>query len=505
MKRSAGILLPIFSLPSDYGIGSLGAEARAFANFLQDAGQSWWQILPVGPAGAGDSPYASESTFAGNPLFIDLDILARDGLLTEEELDSARVPAGDKVDYAVLKQNREPLLRKAFSRVSGETAEAARAFAEQRPWVKEYALYRAAKRRFGDIAWFDWPDKGLRRHEPWAVEHWRVELAEEVAFHTCVQHWFFTQWAALKAYVNDLGLGLIGDLPIYVSLDSADVWSERKEFLLDEEGRPSKVAGVPPDYFSEDGQLWGNPLYDWAAMKTNGFGWWIRRVEGASSLFDVIRLDHFRGLESYWAVPSGAETAREGAWERGPGMDLLGVLTSWFHDTAYIAEDLGILTDGVHQLREASGLPGMKVLEFAFSGPDNAYLPHNYTPHCVCYTGTHDNDTAAGWYASASKQERAFAEKYLGISGAEAVRLALLRAGQGSVAELFIAQMQDYLGLGSESRINVPGVGQGNWRWRLLPGQTAAELAEEIRSLTALYGRCPWRPEIERNKSTKND
>ena len=497
MKRSAGILLPIFSLPSAYGIGSLGAEARAFANFLQDAGQSWWQILPVGPAGAGDSPYASESTFAGNPLFIDLDLLGKDGLLTEEELASAQVPAGNQIDYGALKQSRDPLLRKAFSRVSGETAEAARAFSERNPWVREYALYRAAKQHFGDLPWFQWPDEGLRRHEPWAVERWRVELAEEVAFQTCVQHWFFTQWAALKAYVNGLGLGLIGDLPIYVSLDSADVWSERKEFLLDSEGRPGKVAGVPPDYFSEDGQLWGNPLYDWAAMKRDGFGWWIRRVEGAGKLFDVIRLDHFRGLESYWAVPAGAETARTGSWEKGPGMDLLGVLTSWFRDIAYIAEDLGILTDEVHRLRETSGLPGMRVLEFAFSDPSNAYLPHNYKPNGICYTGTHDNDTIAGWYASAPKRERDFAEKYLGVSGAENVPRALLRAGQGSAAELFVAQLQDYLGLGSESRINVPGVGSGNWRWRLLPGQTRAEVAEEIRSMTALYGRCPWIPEPE--------
>ena len=491
MRRSAGILLPIFSLPSDYGIGSLGKEARAFADFLHDAGQSWWQILPVGPVGSGNSPYASPSTFAGNPLFIDLDALGAEGLLTAAELAAARVPSTDKVDYETLKATREPLLRKAFSRMSPEGLAAVEAFAAQNPWVREYALYCAARAHFGGAAWYDWPDEGLRRHEPWALGTWRETLRDEVAFHTCVQYWFFTQWAALKNYVNDLGIRIIGDIPIYVSLDSADVWSEREQFLLDSEGRPSQVAGVPPDYFSADGQLWGNPLYDWAAMKRDGFGWWIRRVDGAIRLFDTIRIDHFRGLESYWAVPAGAETAKVGHWEKGPGMDLLRVLTSWFWyaDVQYIAEDLGLLTDAVHELREEAGLPGMKVLEFAFSGPDNAYLPHHYQPHCICYTGTHDNDTVVGWYTHAGEQERSFAEGYLGASGAEDVRKALLRCGQGSVAELFVAQMQDYLGLGSEARINVPGVAEDNWRWRMtgLPG---AALAAEIRDLTARYSRC---------------
>ena len=490
MERSAGILLPIFSLPGEYGAGVLGAEARAFVDFLHDAGQRWWQILPIGPTGKGNSPYTSESTFAGNPLLIDLERLAAEGLLDQSDLEGARVPPSDRIDYDALYRLREPLLRKAFQRARGGGDEAVRVFGEDHPWLKEYVLYRAAKIHFDNAAWFHWPDEGLRRHDPGALEYWRRELQEDVAFRSYVQYWFFTQWTELKEYANEKGVKIIGDLPIYVSLDSADVWSEREEFLLDQEGRPSKVAGVPPDYFSEEGQLWGNPLYNWEAMKRDGFGWWIRRADGANKLFDAVRIDHFRGLESYWAVPAGAASAKEGAWEKGPGMDLLRVLTSWFPGAAYIAEDLGILTDAVHRLREEAGLPGMKVLEFAFTGPDNAYLPHHYRPGCVCYTGTHDNDTAAGWYASAAKRERAFAEEYLGVSGAEETRLALLRAGQGSVAQLFVAQMQDYLGLGSEARLNVPGVAEGNWRWRLLPGQLTTSLAEEIRALTEAFGRC---------------
>ena len=489
MKRSAGILLPIFSLPSEYGIGSLGKEARAFADFLRDAGQSWWQILPVGPTGLGNSPYTSVSTFAGNPLFIDLETLVADGLLDEDDLAAARLSVTDKVDYGAVYRVREPLLRKAAARAWEKDGAAIRAFADSTPWLGDYALFQAARSHFG-CGWCDWPDEALRRHERAAVERWRAELAEEVDYHTCVQYWFFTQWAALKEYVNGLGIQIIGDVPIYVSLDSSDVWAEREQFLLDGEGRPSKVAGVPPDYFSEDGQLWGNPLYDWAAMKRDGFGWWIRRVEGASKLFDAIRIDHFRGFESYWAIPAESDTAKVGQWEKGPGMDLLRVLTSWFAGITYIAEDLGMLTDAVHDLRNASGLPGMKVLEFAFSGADNAYLPHHYQPHCICYTGTHDNDTVVGWYTHAAAEEKAFVKAYLGAEDTESVRLALLRAGQGSVAELFVAQLQDYLGLGSEARINVPGVADNNWCWRLRPGKTTPALAEELRALTHAFSRC---------------
>ena len=489
MKRSAGILLPIFSLPSDYGIGSLGKEARAFADFLHDAGQSWWQILPVGPTGLGNSPYTSVSTFAGNPLFIDLETLAADGLLDEADLASARLPITDKVDYEAVYRVREPLLRKAAKRAWQQDGEAIRTFADSTLWLKEYTLFQAARAHF-DCGWCDWPDEALRRHESAAVERWREKLADEVAYHTCVQYWFFTQWAKLKAYVNGLGIQIIGDVPIYVSLDSSDVWSERGQFLLDEAGRPSKVAGVPPDYFSEDGQLWGNPLYDWAAMKRDGFGWWIRRVEGAAKLFDAIRIDHFRGLESYWAVPADSDTAKVGQWEKGPGMDLLRVLTSWFSGITYIAEDLGILTDAVHDLRNESGLPGMKILQFAFDSREAAnYLPHTYPRHCVCYAGTHDNSTLVGWKNDADPTDIAAAREYLGLNEEEGFHWGILRGGQSSVADLFMAQMQDYLGLGSEARMNTPGILGGNWQWRMLPGQITEDLTKRIARMTSLYGR----------------
>ena len=501
MERSAGILLPIFSLPGRYGIGSLGKEARAFADFLAEAGQKWWQILPVGLVGAGNSPYASPSTFAGNPLFIDLEILAEQGLLTKAELKSAEVKSGEKIDYEALAATREPLLRKAFSRVDDEAAQAVREFADQNPWVKEFALYRAARAHFG-TPWYQWEDEGLRRHEGDALWRWRVTLAEDVAFHTCVQYWFFTQWAALKDYVNKLGIQIIGDMPIYVSLDSADVWSERKEFLLDGDGHPKMVAGVPPDYFSKEGQLWGNPLYNWEAMRWDGWGWWIRRIGGASKLFDMIRIDHFRGLESYWAVPAGAKSAKEGHWEKGPGMDMLRPVMGWFPQVRFIAEDLGLMTPAVVQLLKDSGLPGMKVLQFAFDNPGNAYLPHNCTENSLCYIGTHDNDTLYGWLSKATKEEKAFIKKYLGAVG-KSIPDAVLRAGQGSVSALFVAQLQDYLCLGSESRINTPGTAQGNWAWRVDAAALTDELADSIRDLTATFARCAPRRVKEAVKDTK--
>ena len=395
MDRKSGILLHISSLPTRYGIGSLGRAAYDFADFLRDAGQTYWQLLPLGPTGCGDSPYQSFSTFAGNPYFIDLELLAEDGLLEKSELDAVDWGHDPRyVDYGKIYAGRFPLLRRAFQRGFPRDMAAVERFRQQNPWVENYALYMAVKTHFGMKSWLDWPDEAIRLRRPDALARYRRELREDVDFFTYLQYLFYNQWDDLRAYVHSLGLKIIGDLPIYVAMDSADVWAEPEFFQLGRDGVPTEVSGVPPDYFSADGQLWGNPLYDYDRMRSDGFGWWIRRVEGARRLFDVIRIDHFRGLESYWAVPYGAKTAREGRWRKGPGMDLVGVLTGWFNDLSFIAEDLGFLTPAVHQLLADSGLPGMKVLEFAFDArePSN-YLPHTYARNCVCYVGTHDNET----------------------------------------------------------------------------------------------------------------
>lgn len=492
MERSSGILLPVFSLPSPGGIGTLGRAAYEFADFLHRAGQTWWQVLPVGPAGHGDCPYQSVSSCAGNPWFIDPELLVRDGLLRQEELEAADGGTGDQIDYEAVNESRLPLLRKAFERGWERDREKVRAFSlRNSAWLSDYALFLAAKDRFDGAPWMEWPDEALRRHEPGAVERCRAELLEEIRFYTYIQFLFYEQWRKLKDYVNKLGIRILGDLPIYAALDSADVWACPEGFQLGEDGLPTAVSGVPPDYFCTEGQLWGNPLYDWKRMRQDGFGWWIRRVDGVSRLFDAVRLDHFRAFESYWAVPAGAETAKEGHWEPGPGMELVGVLISWFSQLTFIAEDLGVLTPGVRELLRKSGLPGMKVLEFAFEGgAENAYLPHNYLPHCVCYTGTHDNAPLEAWRETAAPRELLFAEQYLGLNTQEGFCQGMIRGGQSSVAELFIAQMQDYLGLGAAARSNMPGTPTGNWRWRLLPGQADPALADEIRAVTERYGRC---------------
>ena len=392
--------------------------------------------------------------------------------------------------YGRIYAARFGLLRKAFQAGYPRDRAAVEAFCRENKWLDNYALYMALKARFGMKSWLDWPDEDLRLRRAEALERAREELAEDIAFYAYLQYLFFRQWDALREYIHSLGIRIIGDLPIYVAMDSADVWAEPEFFQLGEGNVPTEVSGVPPDYFSADGQLWGNPLYDYDRMKADGYGWWIRRVEGAGRLFDIIRIDHFRGLESYWAVPYGADTAKSGRWRKGPGMDLVGTLTSWFPGLSFIAEDLGFLTPEVRRLLEDSGLPGMKVLEFAFDArePSN-YLPHTYNRHCVCYVGTHDNETVEQWRWQADRADVTFARKYLGLNDAEGFHWGMIRGGMSSVADTFLVQMQDCLGLGAEGRMNTPGTGWGNWRWRLLPGEASPALAKKLRCYTKMYGR----------------
>ena len=492
--RTSGILLHVSSLPSPYGIGTLGKAAYAFADFLAAAGQTYWQVLPMGPTSYGDSPYQSFSSFAGNPYFIDLELLAQDGLLTPDELPE-ELEGERYVDFGRLYETRYTILRKAFNRGWKRDKGKVNAFAASRTWLHDHALFMALKDHFDNKSWLEWPDEDIRLREEGAMKHYAALLQEEMQFHIYLQYLFFRQWDALRQYAHSLGVQIIGDIPIYVALDSADVWSEPAFFQLDERNIPTEVAGVPPDYFSADGQLWGNPLYDYEKMAADGYRWWIRRMSGAARLYDVVRIDHFRGFESYWAVPYGDKTAAGGRWRKGPGMDLVRLLIEQSGHMKIIAEDLGFLTPEVHELLAQSGLPGMKVLEFAFDPrePSN-YLPHTYPTHCVCYVGTHDNETVMEWRAGAAQEDVAFAEKYLGLHEAEGFHWGMIRGGQSSVAELFIAQMQDYLGLGPEGRMNKPGTAKGNWRWRLLPGEIGPELTERIYQMTWMYGRCKRRP-----------
>ena len=484
--------MPISSLPSPYGIGTLGKAARDFVDFLHDAGQSWWQILPVGHLSYGDSPYQCLSAYAGNPYFVDLDLLVHDGLLTREEIEACTWGNDPgKVDYGALYENRFSLLEKATRRGWTRDKVVLEAFVKaNESWLPDYALFMACKRHFEMKPWTQWPQEDIRLHKEAAVAEYEKKLEADIRLYTYIQFLFFKQWNDLREYAHTKGVGIIGDLPIYVALDSADVWAAPENFQLDARNIPTKVAGVPPDYFSADGQLWGNPLYNYDYMEKTGFGWWIRRIGGAARLYDVIRIDHFRGFESYWAVPYGETTAKNGKWVKGPGMKLVGAFAGWFKNLQFIAEDLGYPTPEVTQLLKDSGFPGMKVLEFAFDSRDTSdYLPHTYTPHCVCYTGTHDNAPLLAWKKEADPEDIAVAETYLGLNEEEGFHWGMLRGGMSSVAELFVAQMQDYLGLGAEARMNTPGILGGNWLWRLLPGQITPQLTARIARMTKLYGR----------------
>ena len=492
MERSSAVLMPMSSLPSDYGIGTMGKSAYKFVDFLKAAGQKYWQLLPLGPTSYGDSPYSSFSTFAGNPYYIDLDMLIKDGLLKSGEvtgIDWGSDP--ERVDYGKIYDSRFKVLRLAFKRGAKKFAAELEEFrAENAGWLPEYALFMALKARFGMKSWIEWEDENIRMHKAEAVEKYRALLREDVDFYTFTQFLFFRQWEALRDYAHKKGIGFIGDIPIYVALDSADVWSEPRFFQLDEDNVPIEVAGVPPDAFTEDGQLWGNPIYDWDAMRADGYGWWIRRIDGAKKLYDIIRIDHFRGFESYWAVPGGEKTAKNGVWKKGPGMGLVSVLTSWFGDMRYIAEDLGYITPEVHRLLTDSGLPGMKVLEFAFDAHgDSDYLPHRCGQNSVCYLGTHDNDTVLGWLKTLSRGDRSFAKSYMHITQDEGWVWGLIRTGMATASELFVVQMQDLLELPARCRMNTPGTASGNWQWRMLPEAADKELAKKLRRYTHTYRR----------------
>ena len=481
----------ISSLPSPYGIGTLGKAAYDFADFLHRAGQRYWQILPIGPTSYGDSPYQSFSTCAGNPYFIDLDLLEQDGLLTREEIDAVDwgTDAG-RVDYGFQYSVRFDLLYNAYLRGRDRDADALREFRDANPWVEEYALYMALKRSNSMQSWEHWPEE-IRLRRPGAADTYATVLAEDTNFFIYLQFLFFRQWNRLRDYVHGLGIRIIGDLPIYVPYDSCDVWANPRLFQLDEGGLPTGVAGVPPDYFSEDGQLWGNPLYNWDAMRADGYRWWMQRIAAAGRLFDVIRIDHFRGLESYWSVPYGDVNARRGHWVKGPGQDFIDAVHRRFPELHLIAEDLGFLTPEVIELQRNSGYPGMKVLEFAFDPrePSN-YLPHRYTTNCICYSGTHDNETLVQWLDGASPETVQYVQEYLGLRDRSECVSGILRAGMASVADVFIAQLQDYLELGAEARMNEPGtLSTKNWSWRVDASLLTDELADRIARMVKLYER----------------
>ena len=488
--RASGILMHITSLPGPYGVGTMGAEAFRFVDFLKKAGQKYWQILPLTPTGYGDSPYQSCSTYAGNPYLIDLDKLVEAGLLEKKEVES--VTWGnqeDKVDFGLLYNNREKILRLAYSRFQG--GEAYEAFCQENSrWLADFSLFMALKGKYQSKPWYEW-DQKLKFRDPdtlWQIRH---ELQDEIRFYNFVQFLFQQQWAALRSYAHDAGVEIIGDVPIYVPLDSADVWSNTELFQLDETLTPSSVAGVPPDYFTADGQLWGNPLYRWDVMEKNDFAWWKERLAAAEERYDVVRFDHFRGFEAYWAVPYGDKTARGGKWITGPGMTFISAIQKALPNLKLIAEDLGFLTQEVLDLRDDSGLPGMKVLQFAFDSREPSdYLPHTYPANSVCYTGTHDNMTMRQWFDTAPKEAVEYAAEYMTLTEKEGYVWGVIRTAMASVSDMCIVQMQDYLDLGADARMNFPGTQtNANWTWRAKQGVIDDALAQKARALTVLYGR----------------
>ncbi len=492
MARSAGVLLSITSLPSPYGIGTIGKEARKFADFLKKSGQKIWQILPVGPTSYGDSPYQSFSTYAGNPYLIDLDTLCSEGLITKKELKS--FDWGDnpeEVDYEKVYNCRYKALRIAYENYKAlPDQKAFRSFKRRNSkWLKNYALFMALKNNFDMVSWLEWPED-IKMREEKAVRRYERKFKDEIDFWKFLQFKFYEQWESFRAYVNGLGIKILGDMPIYVAMDSADTWANPEIFQLYDDGDPIAVAGCPPDYFSETGQLWGNPLYDWDYLEQTDYEWWFERIKAASKLYDITRIDHFRAFASYYSIPYPAENAINGEWIEGPRIKFFQMMEEELGDIEIVAEDLGTLTPDVTELMEQTGYPGMKVLEFAFdSGEENDYLPHNYTENCVVYTGTHDNDTVMGWLETAKPEDIKYAREYCKMPDDEPFNWGLIRTAYFSKANMAIVPIQDILGLGKEARMNTPSTFGKNWTWRISGKALTKELAAKLKTMSAESGR----------------
>ena len=499
MKRTAGILMPITSLPGKYGIGCFSEEAYKFVDWLQATGQTYWQILPIHPTSYGDSPYQSFSTFAGNPYFIDLDVLVAEGVLKQKECDSMDFGVDETdIDYEAQYNSRYTLLRKAYVRSNiSENADYQSFISENEWWLSDYALFMALKNFFGGECWYEWPED-IRLRYGYSMDYYRRELYYDIEFQMYLQFKFFEQYWKLKQYANERSIGIIGDIPIYVAMDSADTWAHPELFQLDENNVPYAVAGCPPDGFSATGQLWGNPLYRWEYHRETGYQWWLSRLWYVFRLYDVTRIDHFRGFDEYFSIPYGAESAVDGHWEKGPGIDLFRCVEQNLGWHEVIAEDLGYVTDSVRQLVKDSGFPGMKVLEFAFdsrdSGSANDYLPHNYPENSVVYTGTHDNETLNGWFKSITKEEQQMARDYLcdQRTPQKLLHQSFIALAMRSAARMCIIPLQDYLGLDNSCRINTPSTIGINWRWRVKKEQLTEELQQGILATTMRYGRMNW-------------
>lgn len=489
-KRASGVLMHIASLSGKTGIGTLGKEAYAFVDFLEKTKQTYWQILPVCPTSFGDSPYQSFSTFAGNPYFIDLDILCSQGYLKSEDYENINWGEDEtKVDYALLYTERNKVFEKLYKNFAKNIPDDFYTFCDENSfWLDDFALFMAVKESFGGVKYSEWDD-GIRKREADTLAQYKERCKDRTVFYKMLQYFFFKQWFSLKGYANRKGIKIIGDLPIYVAEDSADVWSNPKCFKLDKDLKPIEVAGCPPDAFSSDGQLWGNPVYNWRYMKSTGYDWWIKRLKMSLKIYDVVRIDHFRGFEAYYCIKYGEKTAKNGKWRKGPDIAFWKYVKSQLGDLPIIAEDLGFLTPKVHKLLEKSGFPGMKVLQFAFdSREDNNYLPHNYTQNCVVYTGTHDNDTINGWLETVKHDDLEFAKRYLHTKSND-IREELIISAMSSVADICILTMQDLIGLGSEGRMNVPSTLGGNWMWRAKSDAVIENIEKTLLNYTEIYAR----------------